>query len=252
VEVLRGVFGLVVGESYPAMGECGVGDECSALEASRDPFQLVCRVAGSFEISAGDLDVDLRGKQRSPMEAVVGGTFLGGSEYWSVERIADAFYGSRDVALSETDGGETRLRIPSGAMRFEQRVFGAGNVTSAEADLAELGQRPPQLASKVGAKLVAGRDRFELCVSTSAAQPENLGAVNAAATVQAADGVRLTPPFHHLGPFLGQVILGDALQGAHQLAVHNARRQRIQLSRCRRDPHLLQQRQSGVDIAVED
>ena len=43
--------------------------------------------------------------------------------------------------------------------------------------------------------------------------------MNPAAPAQAADGVRLAPPLHRLGPLLGHVVLGKALQGAHELAV---------------------------------
>ena len=38
--------------------------------------------------------------------------------------------------------------------------------------------------------------------------------MNPAAPVDAADGIRLAPPLHR-GPLLGHVVLGEALQGAH-------------------------------------
>ena len=37
--------------------------------------------------------------------------------------------------------------------------------------------------------------------------------------VEAPDGIRLAPPLHRLGPFLGGVVLCESLQGAHELAV---------------------------------
>ena len=59
--------------------------------------------------------------------------------------------------------------------------------------------------------------------------PEDLGAVDPAAPVEAPDGIRVGPPLHRLGPFLGHVIVRQALQGAHQLAVDDPCRERIQV-----------------------
>jgi hypothetical protein len=63
-----------------------------------------------------------------------------------------------------------------------------------------------------------------------------------AASVEAPDGVRLAPPFHRLGPFLGRVVLGESLQGAHELAVDEARRERIEIPRDHLHPHVIEQR----------
>jgi hypothetical protein len=76
--------------------------------------------------------------------------------------------------------------------------------------------------------------------------------VDPAAPVQAPDGVRLAPPLHRLGPLLGHVELGDALEGAHELAVHDARRERIEFTGDGRHPGLVGQRQTSLDVAVQD
>ena len=73
-----------------------------------------------------------------------------------------------------------------------------------------------------------------------------------ATAVEAPDGVGLAPPLHRLGPLLGHVVLGEALQGAHQLAVHDPCRERIELPGDRRHPRLVKQRQSLLDVAVHD
>ena len=73
-----------------------------------------------------------------------------------------------------------------------------------------------------------------------------------AATVEAADGIRLAPPLHRLGPLLGHVVQGEALQGTHELAVDDPGRQRIELPRDGRDPGLVEQRQTLLDFAVQD
>ena len=64
-----------------------------------------------------------------------------------------------------------------------------------------------------------------------------------AAAVEAADGVGLAPPFHGLGPFLGQVVLGESLQGADELAVDDPGRERIQLAGSRGHPGFVEERQ---------
>ena len=76
--------------------------------------------------------------------------------------------------------------------------------------------------------------------------------MDSAAPVQAPDGVRLTPPLHRLGPLLGHVILGEALQGADELAVDDPCRQRIEVPGDGGHPGLLEQRQTLLDIAVQD
>ena len=73
-----------------------------------------------------------------------------------------------------------------------------------------------------------------------------------AATAEAPDGVRLAPPFHRLGPLLGHVVLGEALQGAHELAVDDPCRERIEVAGDDRYPCFVEQRQSLLDVAVQD
>ena len=121
-----------------------------------------------------------------------------------------------------------------------------------KADPSELVQRPPELAPQVGAQFLAGHERLTLRLVARPAQPEDLGAVDPAAPVEAPDGVRLAPPLHRLGPLLGHVILGEALQGAHELAVDDPRRERIEVPGDRRHPGLVEQRQTLLDVAVQD
>ena len=70
--------------------------------------------------------------------------------------------------------------------------------------------------------------------------------------VEAPDGVRLAPPFHRLGPLLGHVVLGEALQCANELAVDNPRRERIEVAGDDGDPGFVEQRQTRFDVAVQD
>ena len=76
--------------------------------------------------------------------------------------------------------------------------------------------------------------------------------MDSAAPVETPDGVRLAPPLHRLGPLLGHVILSEALQGAHQLAVDDPSRQRIQVPRDGGHPGLVEQRQTLLNLAVQD
>ena len=72
------------------------------------------------------------------------------------------------------------------------------------------------------------------------------------APVEAPDGIGLAPTLHRLGPLLGHVVLGEALQGAHQLAVDDPCRERIEVPGDRCHPGFVEQRQALLDIAVQD
>ena len=60
------------------------------------------------------------------------------------------------------------------------------------------------------------------------------------------------PAFHRFGPLLGQVVVRQPLERAHELAVHDPRRQRVEVARGGRRPRLVEQRQPSVDLSVED
>ena len=137
-------------------------------------------------------------------------------------------------------------------MSRQQGFLGAGEVSLMQPDPSQLVQRPSQLAPQIGAQFLARHQCLPLGVVARPAQAEDLGAVHPTASVEAADGVRLAPSLHRLGPLLGHVIQGEALQGAHQLAIDDPRRERIELSRDRRHPGLVEQRQPLGDIAVQD
>jgi hypothetical protein len=76
--------------------------------------------------------------------------------------------------------------------------------------------------------------------------------VHAAASMHAPDGIRPAPPLHRLGPLLGDVVLREPLQGADELAVNESGRERIEIPRDRGHSRLVEQRQTFLDIAVQD
>ena len=76
--------------------------------------------------------------------------------------------------------------------------------------------------------------------------------MNPAAPVKAPDRTRLAPPLHHFGPFLGDVVLREALQRAHELAVDDSRRERVEVAGDRRHSHVVEQRQAFSHVAVQD
>jgi hypothetical protein len=73
-----------------------------------------------------------------------------------------------------------------------------------------------------------------------------------APSVEAPDGVRLAPPLHRFGPFLGRVVLCESLQGAHELAVDEACRERVEVIRDHRHPHLVEQGETFSHVAVQN
>jgi hypothetical protein len=70
--------------------------------------------------------------------------------------------------------------------------------------------------------------------------------------MQAADRIRLAPPLHGIGPFLGHVVLRESLQGADKLAVDDPGRERIEVSGDRRHSNLVEQRKALLDITLQD
>ena len=177
---------------------------------------------------------------------------LRGHPQRALEGVSDGGGRGGRVALGQTHQRETRLRIPPGAMSRQQGFLRAGDVSLVQSDPSELVQRPPELASQVGAQLLAGHECLTLRLVARPAQPEDLGAVDPAATVEAPDGVRLAPPLHRLGPLLGHVVLGEALQRAHELAVDDPGRERIEVPGDGRHPGFVEQRQTLLDVAVQD
>lgn len=73
-----------------------------------------------------------------------------------------------------------------------------------------------------------------------------------AAPVETPDGIRPAPSLHRLRPLLRQVVQRKPLQCADELAVHDPGREWIEIPGDRGYPHLVEQRQTLRDFAVED
>ena len=159
---------------------------------------------------------------------------------------------SRHVSLSQPHERETGLRIPSGLVSREEGFLCAFDVSFQQPDPSELAQRPPELASQVGAQLFARQKSLLLCLVARSPQPEDLGAVDATAPVDASDGTGRAPSLHGFRPFLGEIVLRDPLQGAHELAVDDPRGERIELARDRGDACFVEEHQALLDLARQD
>ena len=133
-------------------------------------------------------------------------------------------------------------------MSGQQCFLRARDVAHVKADPSELVQRPPELTSQVDPEFLTSHECLTLSLVARPAQPEDLRAVDAAAPVKAADGVGLAPPLHRLGPFLCDVVLGEALQGAHELAVDDPRRERVEVPGERRRAGFIEQRQARLGL----
>jgi hypothetical protein len=73
-----------------------------------------------------------------------------------------------------------------------------------------------------------------------------------APSVEAPDRVRLAPPLHRLRPFLGRVVLCESLQGAHELAVDETCRERVEVIRDHRHPDLVEQGEAFRHVAAQN
>src|SRR5687767_434400 len=76
--------------------------------------------------------------------------------------------------------------------------------------------------------------------------------VNATASMDTSDWLPLPPAFHGFGPFLSQVVLGQRLQCANDLAKDDAGREWINLAGDRRQSCFIEQRKSLRYITFED
>ena len=159
---------------------------------------------------------------------------------------------SRDVTLGQMHEGEAGLRVPPGLVCGEECRFRALEVAPAQADAAEFGQGPPELAAQVGPKLVAGQKRLLLRLDAGAAQPEDLGAVDTAASVEAADGLSLAPALHGCRPLLGQVVLRERLQRTHELAIDKPGEERVEFAGDHGHGRFVEKPQALGDVAFED
>jgi hypothetical protein len=199
-----------------------------------------------------DLDLHLRIEEGRALQVAVGWQFLRGGSQRTVQRVSYGGDRRGRVSLRQTHQGETGLGFPAQPMRGQEGLLGAVDVALAQPDQPELAERPSQLPTQVRAQLLAGHQRLSLCLVARAAQSQDLGAVHAAAPMQAPDGVRPAPPFHRLGPFLGDVVLRESLQRTDDLAVHESRRERIEVPGDGCHPRLVEQGQTFLDIAAED
>ena len=204
------------------------------------------------DVAGRDRDLDLRLQQRRALQLGVRWSLLRRHPHRVLEGVPDGGGRRGGVSSGEMHQREARLGVPPGAVSGQQRFLGARDVALVQPDPSELVQRPAQLASQVGPQLLARQQRLSLCLVARPAEPEHLGAVHPAAPLQAPDRIRLAPPLHRLGPLLGHVVLGEALQGAHELAEDHPGRERIEVPGDRRDPGFVEQRQSLLHIAVQD
>ncbi len=243
---------IALDEPHPSSSEGGTGDQRFAREAGGDELQLVGRRSGPADVADRDLDLDLRLEQRRALQVGVRWPLLRGHPQRALERVS--YGGSRGgrVSLGQAHQSETRLGIPPSTMSGQQGFLRARDVSLVKSDPSELVQRPSELAPQVRAQFLAGHEHLTFRIVARPAQPEDLGAVDPAAPVEAPDGIRLTPPLHRLGPLLGHVILGEALQRADELAVDDTCRERIEVPGHGRHPGLVEQRQTLLDIPVQD
>ena len=169
-----------------------------------------------------------------------------------LEGFADGRDGRRHISLGKPDQGQTGLWIPPGFLGREERRFCAVDVSFDQSDTPDLGQRPPELASEIRAQLIARGESFLLGLVPGSPKPEDLGAVDTTAPMQAPDGALAAPSLHGFGPLLGEIVLRSPLQRADELAVDDPGGQRIQLPGDRGDAGLVEQHQPLLDLARQD
>ena len=193
--------------------------ERPALEGCCDARELLGGRSGSLDVPGGHLISTCAASSGARRRSELGGnsfdgTFEGrsrasrinavasGTSPWARRTSARPGYGSHPAWCAATNASS-----------------GAPDVSGAQASPTELRERPSELPSQIGPQLLTGAERFLLSLEAGPPQPEDLGPVHAAASVDAPHGLAVAPSFHRLRPLLGDVVLRQCLERAHHLAV---------------------------------
>ena len=113
------------------------------------------------------------------------------------------------------------MRAPHVSVGGDEGFLGPVQIALPQANRAELGQRPPELSPHPRSKVVARAERFGLGGIAGPRNPQDLGAMHAAAPVEAAEGAAGPPPFHRIGPLGRHLVQRQALRRAHELTQHH-------------------------------
>lgn len=201
----------------------------------------------------GGEDLHRRLQKGSPAQLAVGRQLLRAHRGHGLrQRLPD---GPRRLLQPAQTGEQQRrpgLHIPPGLAGGSQRFLGARVIAPAQPDASQLGQRPAELQAQVRPQLVARPHRFGLGLGGRTPEPQELRPVHAAPPAEAAQGFGGPPPFHDRGPVLGPVVQRQALVGTDQFAVHDAGRDRVQLTRQDRSSRLVEQGEPLRHLALED
>jgi hypothetical protein len=169
-----------------------------------------------------------------------------------LQRVADGLGSQGCIPLGQMHQGEAGLGVPPDLVCRQECLFSSLDISPAQPDATQFGQRPPELPAQVGPKLLTSPQGFLLCLKAEPAQPEDFGAVDAAAAMDAAYRLAAAPPLHRPSPLLGQVILPERLERAHQLAVDNPSREGIEFAGDRGHGRFIEEAQALRDIALQD
>jgi hypothetical protein len=169
-----------------------------------------------------------------------------------VDRLADQRRRPRHVALRQADEGQAGVRAPHVLVGGTVRLLGPRDVALAEPDVAQLGERPAELAAHPRAEVVAGAQRLVLRRRARARHPQDLGPVDAAPAVEPTEGGAVPPPVHGFRPLAGHVVEGQALRGADQLAQHHPAGEGVDRARHEQGTDLVELLEALGDPALQD
>ena len=147
-----------------------------------------------------------------------------------VQRLSDGRRRQGNVALSQSHQGQARLRIPPRIAGAEERLLRTSKIAQLQSCPAQFGQWPAELPAEVRPQLRTCSQGLLLRLGGRPTQSQDLGTVNPAAAMDAADTASVAPPLHGLGPLLGEVVLSEPLEHAHQLAVDHPGRDGVEFT----------------------
>ena len=245
-------LGIALGEAYPPSREGRARDERLAVESVGDDLQLVGGRAGSIDLAGRDLDLDLRLEQRRPPQLRVRWQLLrrdtrGRSSASRMKAAAAATSPCASSTSARPGCGSqpARARPATPARRRRGRPSAAG---SARARSAAIRAR---VAGTGGARRTPRAPRC----SASSHEPRSLR-ISARWTRQRPCRLPTAFVLHHRSiasvHSSASVVLCEPLQRAHELAVDEAGRERIELARDHRHTRVVEERQPSLHVAAQD
>ena len=183
------------GELEPSPGVGGVGRERLAAKFRRNLRQLLDGHFGALQVTRSAWDHYLSLQKGRPPKLRRRRQLFRGDHGRILKSTANGSGGEIRPGAREVDERQTGLGVPPERIGLEKRLLRAIEVTLSKSNTSQLIERPSQFPPEVWLQFVDSRQDLVLRSVVLASEPQYLGTMNSAATVDAADRLAVVPPF---------------------------------------------------------